>query len=66
MKRNFTANVLGLLASALIASPVVLAIEHPMIGNEAPAFELQSLEGDIVSSADLAGDHVVLHFGAGW
>lgn len=42
------------------------AMEHPMIGEEAPAYDLPTLEGGNLSSADLRGKYVVLHFGAGW
>ena len=56
-----------LLAAAMLAGAQVLpAMEHPMIGEEAPAFDLPSLNGDNVNSADLRGQYVVLHFGAGW
>jgi cytochrome oxidase Cu insertion factor (SCO1/SenC/PrrC family) len=37
-----------------------------LTGGEAPAFELPSLDGEQVSLADLRGNYVVLHFGAGW
>jgi hypothetical protein len=42
------------------------AMEHPMIGQPAPAFDLPSLSGDRVSSSSLEGTFIVLHFGAGW
>ncbi len=44
----------------------VPAMEHPMIGEEAPAYDLPTLDGGNLSSADLRGKYVVLHFGAGW
>lgn len=47
------------------AQPVT-AMEHPMIGEEAPAYDLPTLEGGNLSSAYLRGKYVVLHFGAGW
>lgn len=39
---------------------------HPMIGEEAPLFSLESLDGDSVALEELRGKLVVIHFGAGW
>ena len=52
-----------LLAFAFSAT---MAAEQPMIGFEAPAFDLPTLDGGSLSLADLRGKFVVLHFGAGW
>jgi len=46
--------------------PAALASDQPMIGDQAPPFELQSLEGETVSLAGLHGKLVVVHFGADW
>ena len=43
-----------------------LAMDHPMIGEPAPTFDLSTTEGGSVSLEDLRGKIVVLHFGAGW
>ncbi|HVS15894.1 MAG TPA: hypothetical protein VMV46_18375 [Thermoanaerobaculia bacterium] len=53
-----------LLALAQAPSPAVAA--EPLIGAPAPAFDLPTLDGDRVALADLRGQLVVLHFGAGW
>jgi hypothetical protein len=63
-------------ASALLAVAVAAAgsscsrrvapAEQPWVGDPAPAFELPSLDGQLVSLAGLRGKTVVLHFGAGW
>ena len=66
VKRISTVMFLVLLAMVLIAPDISGAIEHPMIGDQAPPFELESLDGDIVRSSDLTGRYIVLHFGAGW
>jgi cytochrome oxidase Cu insertion factor (SCO1/SenC/PrrC family) len=42
------------------------AAPQPMIGMDAPDFELQSIGGDTLSLADLRGKFVVIHFGASW
>jgi cytochrome oxidase Cu insertion factor (SCO1/SenC/PrrC family) len=42
------------------------AVPQPMIGVDAPGFELQSIGGDTLSLADLRGKFVVIHFGASW
>jgi cytochrome oxidase Cu insertion factor (SCO1/SenC/PrrC family) len=39
---------------------------HPMIGEEAPLFSLESLDGETVELEELRGKLVVIHFGAGW
>jgi cytochrome oxidase Cu insertion factor (SCO1/SenC/PrrC family) len=40
--------------------------QHPMIGGEAPQFELQEVGGGTVTLASLKGRYVVIHFGASW
>lgn len=42
------------------------ALDHPRLGEPAPAFTLPSLAGQEVSLTDYEGKFVVLHFGAGW
>ena len=65
MKRAQWLSVL-LAAAALEGARQLPAMEPPMIGEPAPAFDLPTLDGDNVSSDDLRGQYIVLHFGAGW
>ncbi len=56
-------------ALAIISAPLTLGgaeKKQPMVGEPAPAFRLQTLEGKTLALADLRGKFVVLHFGAGW
>lgn len=39
---------------------------HPMIGDQAPPFELAATNGDTLSLEGWKGKFVVLHFGASW
>lgn len=39
---------------------------HPMIGEAAPAFNLEEVSGGALSLETLKGRYVVLHFGASW
>ena len=39
---------------------------HPMIGEAAPAFDLDKVSGGSLSLESLKGRYVVLHFGASW
>jgi peroxiredoxin len=39
---------------------------HPMIGQSAPAFDLQEVSDGSLSLEGLRGRYVVLHFGASW
>ena len=54
------------LAALVMVVTVVGAAEQPMIGKDAPGFDLPTLDGGTSSLADLRGKVVVLHFGAGW
>lgn len=40
--------------------------DHPMIGDAAPAIELETTAGEKLSLAALKGSFVVVHFGASW
>jgi hypothetical protein len=42
------------------------AAGQPVVGGQAPGFSLTTLAGDTVALGDFGGQHVVLHFGAGW
>lgn len=52
----------------LLAASAVGAAERPqpMVGEPAPDFSLESLDGARVRLGDFRGRYVVLHFGAGW
>lgn len=50
----------------LIGGAALPAAGQPVVGGQAPGFSLTTLDGDTVALADLAGQHVVLHFGTGW
>lgn len=39
---------------------------HPMIGEVAPAFDLEEVAGGRLSLESLEGRYVVVHFGASW
>ena len=65
MKRMRGLSVL-LVGVVLVGAQTAWAMEHPMIGEEAPVYDLAMLDGGSLSSADLRGKYVVLHFGAGW
>ncbi len=39
---------------------------QPMIGEEAPPFNLQGIDGERYALADLRGQFVVIHFGTSW
>lgn len=61
--------VIGLLWGPLVAvagasQPTVS--EQPMIGEAAPAFELEGVGGGPLSLERLRGQFVVMHFGASW
>lgn len=58
--------VAGMLMVAAGALAAAADRPQPMIGEPAPAFSLESLEGKRVSLEDFRGKYVVLHFGAGW
>jgi cytochrome c biogenesis protein CcmG/thiol:disulfide interchange protein DsbE len=42
------------------------AVTSPLIGRQAPAFELQTLDGGTISSDELRGRPVLLNFWASW
>ena len=41
-------------------------LPQPMIGEAAPAFTLENLQGKKVALADLRGKFVVIHFATSW
>jgi thiol-disulfide isomerase/thioredoxin len=53
-----------LLALLLFAASPVLA--KPVVGEPAPPFKLKTLDGRVITSADLAGKVVILNFWATW
>lgn len=42
------------------------AVDTPIVGREAPAFDLQTLDGERLALAELRGSPVVLNFWASW
>jgi prephenate dehydrogenase len=70
IKRVLMTGVLGL-AAAVLSTAVAEGQDsgvslHPMIGEEAPAFDLEEVGGGILSLESLKGNYIVLHFGASW
>jgi cytochrome c biogenesis protein CcmG/thiol:disulfide interchange protein DsbE len=57
--------LLGMGASMAGAQDSVVA-SHPMIGDGAPAFDLEEVGGGTLSLESMKGRFVVLHFGASW
>ncbi len=41
-------------------------LPEPKIGEAAPPFNLETLQGDKISLADLLGKFVVIHFATSW
>ena len=41
-------------------------LPEPKIGEAAPAFNLETLQGDKLALADLLGKFVVIHFATSW
>lgn len=64
---SLLAAVAGLLAilTVSVGRPVG-PVDTPIVGQPAPAFELETLDGDRLSLADLRGAPVVLNFWASW
>ena len=48
------------------ADPATIVQSHPMIGEQAPVFELEEVGGGSVALEVLRGKYVVIHFGASW
>ena len=69
-KRALIMVFLGLVASAHLPAMAgdqdSKAASHPMIGEEAPTFDLEEVSGGTLSLESLKGRFVVLHFGASW
>jgi len=52
---------------AIVFQPVVIAQgNNPMIGEEAPSFSLEGIDGKTYSLADQKGNYVVIHIAATW
>ena len=61
--------MLGMVAMLLtvpVAGQETGVASHPMIGDSAPAFDLNEAGGGTLSLESLKGRYVVLHFGASW
>jgi len=62
-------NILKWIGSMLIvcaATALSAQDEQPMIGQQAPSFELKASDGKTYSLAQLKGKYVVIHFAATW
>lgn len=69
--RVLTIAAAALAFAALGAGELAMAADsptsgHPMIGEQAPAFELESVSGEMRSLGDFRGKYLVVHFGASW
>jgi len=64
-KRALISLLLGLAAAMAGAEDSGVA-SHPMIGDKAPAFDLEEVGGGTMTLESLKGRYVVLHFGASW
>ena len=58
------AGIVGFLTVSVARPPG--PVETPIVGRPAPAFDLQTLDGQRVSLAELRGSPVVLNFWASW
>lgn len=56
----------GMMVAMAIALSPAHAAEKPVVGNVAPAFELNMVDGGKIALADLKGQVVVLNFWATW
>ena len=69
-RRGFAVAGAMLLALATVARADDAAgtaeLDHPMLGEAAPAFTLATVAGDTVSLGDYEGSYLVIHFGASW
>ncbi len=50
----------------IASDPATSVQSHPMIGEQAPAFELEEVDGGSTSLEGLRGRWVVIHFGTSW
>ena len=58
--------ILLLLIMAVPATGFAGELPQPKIGEAAPAFNLEDLQGEKVVLADLLGKFVVIHFATSW
>jgi cytochrome oxidase Cu insertion factor (SCO1/SenC/PrrC family) len=52
--------------SALAQESSTEVSSHPMIGETAPSFDLQEVNGGSLDLEGLRGRYVVIHFGTSW
>jgi len=57
---------LTMMAVLSVGGPAPVEAAEPTVGEMAPEFALESLDGEAVRLSDSRGKIVVLHFGAGW
>lgn len=58
--------MLLLLLMTIPVSGFAEELSQPKIGEAAPAFNLETLQGDKLALADLLGKFVVIHFATSW
>jgi len=58
--------VLLSLAVSMVPAQDSGVASHPMIGDAAPAFDLEEVGGGTMTLESLKGRYVVLHLGASW
>ena len=58
--------LLLLLLMAVPATVFAEELPQPKIGEDAPAFNLEPLQGEKIALADLRGKFVVIHFATSW
>lgn len=63
---RFAGEALVFVVLLAVLSTVIGRLRAPELPDEAPAFSLQDLEGNVVSLTDLRGRQVVLNFWATW
>lgn len=63
---NLSALLLLLLLAAVPVNCFAAEIPQPKIGEDAPAFSLESLQGEKTALADLRGKFIVIHFATSW
>ena len=63
---KYTVLLFLLFLVAVPATGFAEELPQPKIGEAAPAFNLENLQGEKLSLADMRGKFVVIHFGTSW
>lgn len=69
LQMRLSALILCSLLGTALPSPAHAGTEldrHPWIGDVAPAFALEDVDGTTLALEDLRGRYVVIHFGTSW